>query len=191
MKVEALLHIQRARLLPATCTPPHQPCTQLKQKSIESIYNIYNIYRCIHLSIYNIYNIVWPWQWTRASNKVSWLQQSIVTKIKIKMRSEWYNRQTKMRNIQDCKNKSLVSISISACISYENHISNIFLFCNYMIQRQGDKFAGPSESSSAALDIWKSKRKVKHLLNANDTKNLWTKGGTNKSYKFPNTWPWW
>ena len=33
-----------------------------------------------------------------------------------------------------------------------------------MIQRQGDKFAGPSESSSAALDIWKSKRKVKHLL---------------------------
>ena len=33
-----------------------------------------------------------------------------------------------------------------------------------MIQRQGDKFAGPSESSSAALDIWKSKREVKHLL---------------------------
>ena len=33
-----------------------------------------------------------------------------------------------------------------------------------MIQRQGDKFAGPSESSSAALDIWKSKREVKHLI---------------------------
>ena len=33
-----------------------------------------------------------------------------------------------------------------------------------MIQRQGDKFAGPSESSSAALDIWKSKKEVKHLV---------------------------
>ena len=46
------------------------------------------------------------------------------------------------------------------CKSYFEH----FLFCNYMIQRQGDKFAGPSESSSAALDIWKSKREVKHLF---------------------------
>ena len=33
-----------------------------------------------------------------------------------------------------------------------------------MIQRQEDKFAGPSENSSAALDIWKSKREIKHLL---------------------------
>ena len=75
-----------------------------------------------------IHRIVWPWQRTRASNKASWIQQSIVTKIKIRMRSKWYNRKTKMRKIQDCKNKSLVSISISACISYLSHISNIFYF---------------------------------------------------------------
>ena len=148
-----------------TCESWSSPSYPTGEAPSSHLYSTSSAVYATGAKILKIHNIGWTWQWTRASNKASWLQQSIVTKIKIRMRSKWYNRKTKMREIQDCKNKSLVSISISACISYVNHISNIF-FCNYMIQRQGDKFAGPSESSSAALDIWKSKTP------ANDRKNL-------------------